>query len=173
MKRDIVTKRAIQVVACGFGLLGLIAACMGVSLAIGGIHDSDRRAMLWMAPQFLLLGGIPIAIAWQALRHFGPNAIRNVVGFFMFLAWSLLAWFPESSQHGEPRWQGELLEIALVLGPLYLALLLYRVLSRKLIQMTGTAIPSNGPTPANDKRERNPRETTVSDLHISHPRSDA
>lgn len=152
MKRDIVAKRVIQVVACGFGLLGLIAACMGVSFAVGGIRDSDRRAMLWMAPLFLLLGGIPIAIAWQNLRRFGPNAIRNVVGFFMFLAWSRLAWFPESSQHSEPRWQSDLLEMALVLGPLYLAFLLYRILSRKLIQMTGTGA-SNGPSVVSEPHE--------------------
>jgi hypothetical protein len=144
MKRDIVAKRVIQIVACGFGLLGLFAASMGVCFAVDGIRSSDRSQLFFMPPFFLALGGIGIAIAWQALRRFGPNAIRNVVGFFMFLVWSELAWFPESSEHSEPRGRGHLLEAALVLGSLCLAFLLYRILSRKLIQMTGTGASNNG-----------------------------
>lgn len=152
MKRDIVAKRVIQVIACGFGLLGLVAVCMGVCFAVEGIRNSDRRTLFLMAPQFLILGALPIAVAWQTLRRFGSNAIRNVVGLSMFLAWSRLAWFPESSHHSEPRWQGELLEIALVLGPVCLAFLLYRVLSRKLIQMAGTAA-TNEPSLASGPHE--------------------
>jgi len=145
MKRDIVAKRIIQAVACGFGLLGLFGVYMGVSFAVIALRDLDQRELLFTVPLFLLLGGIMIAVAWQTLRRFGPDAIRNVVGLFMFLAWCQLAWFPESSQHSEPRWRHDLLEAALVLGSVCLAFLLYRILSRKLIQMAGTAKSSSDP----------------------------
>jgi hypothetical protein len=144
MKRDIVVKLGIQTIATCFGLLGLVSAWGGVSFLVIGMRDSDRSLLFFMPPFFLALGGIGIAVAWQALRRFGPTAIRNVVGFFMFLAWSTLAWFPESSQHSDPRWRSDLLEAALVLGPLCLAFLLYRILSRKLIQMMGTLASDDG-----------------------------
>ncbi len=153
MKRDIVAKRMIQIIAFGFGLLGLVAVCMGVSFAVEGIRNSDRRTLFLMAPQFLILGALPIVIAWQTLRRFGPTAIRNVVGLFTFLAWSQLAWFPESSRHSEPRWGSELVEAALVLGPLCLAFLLYRILSRKLILAIGTDASSSGPAPGTNPHE--------------------
>lgn len=145
MKRDVVAKRVIQVVACGFGLLGLFAVYMSVSFALIALRDLDRHESLITGPLFLVLGAIMIAVACQSLRRFGPDAIRNVVGLVMFFAWSQLAWFPESSQHSEPRWRSDLAETALVLGSLCLAFLLYRILSRKLIQMTGTAASTEAP----------------------------
>lgn len=145
MKRDIVAKRVIQVVACGFGLLGLFCVCLAAAFLVTGIWKAEWSLLFLSTPLFLALGGIEIAIAWQALRRFGPTAIRNVVGLFMYFAWSQLAWFPESSHHSEPRWQSDLLEAALVLGPLCLAFLLYRILSRKLVQMTRTAASGNDP----------------------------
>ncbi len=154
MKRDIVAKRVIQVVACGFGLVGLLWAFGGAGLVVTSVRESEGFWLFITAPFFFVLGGIGIAVAWQALRRFGPNAIRNVVGLFMYLAWSQLAWFPKSSQHGEALWRSHLLEAALVLGPLCLALLLYRILSRKLIQMTEPAALSDGPDAAPNQHER-------------------
>lgn len=116
MKRDIAVKRMIQAVACGFGLLGLFAVSMGVCFAVDGIRNSDRSLLFFMPPFFLALGGIGIAIAWQALRRFGPTAIRNVVGPFLYLTWSQLAWFPESWQHGEPRWHSDWLDVVIGSG---------------------------------------------------------
>jgi hypothetical protein len=156
MKRDIVAKRVIQAVACGFGLLGLFAVYMSVSFALIALRDLDRHESLITGPLFLVLGGIMIAVAWQTLRRFEPDAIRNVVGLVMFFAWSQLAWFPESSQHSEPCWRSDLAETALVLGSLCLAFLLYRILSRKLIQVTETGASDNGPSFDTNPTEHDP-----------------
>jgi hypothetical protein len=145
MKRDAIVKLAIQTVAICFGLLGLVSVWGGLSFLVMSIRDSDRSMLFITPPLFLLLGGAGIAVAWQAVRRFGPTAIRNVVGLMAFFAWSMLTWFPESSQDGGPRWRSDLVDAAIVLGSLCLAFLLYRMLSRKLIQMTGTATPSDGP----------------------------
>jgi len=169
MKRDIVAKRAIQVVACGFGLLGLYCVCYGFYSAVIGLRDFYRFEAILGAAVCLVLGGVLIAVAWKALSRFGPDVIQSAVALVMLLALSLLPWFPNPSQNDEPRGRGELLEVAMVLGPLCLALLLYRILCRKLIQMTGTDASNDGPTPANGKREPNP----ISDSGCNIPRTQA
>jgi hypothetical protein len=154
MKRAIVAKRAIQVVACGFGLLGLVCAYDGLCSAAGGFRDPSQCETFFTAAVSLIIGGVLIGVAWKALWRFGPNVIQSVVSLVLLVAWSLLAWVPEPSRDNEPRWPGQLLEMALVLGPLYLAFLLYRILSRKLIQITGTAASSDGPSPSAYPQER-------------------
>jgi len=148
MKRDIVAKRAIQTVACGFGLLGLYCACYGFYSGVVGLRDFYRFEAILGAAVCLVLGGVLIAVAWKALSRFGPDVIQSVVALVTLSAWSLLPSIPEPSRPAEPRWLGGLLEMALVLGPLYLAILLYRILCRKLIQMTGRDIADHNASPA-------------------------
>jgi hypothetical protein len=147
MKRDIVAKRVIQAVACGFGLLGLFCVYDAVYFAVIGIPEPAWHETLIASLLSLIPGGIMLVIAWRALRHFGPNVIRIVVGLVMFLAWFLLARLPLVPRDGGPRWRSNLLNTAIVLGPPCLAFLLYRIISRKLIQMTGTGASDNGPDP--------------------------
>jgi hypothetical protein len=137
MKRNALARLVIQAVAGGFGLLGLIWAYLGVHFAVTGIRDSDRFAMFSMTPMLLILGGIVVAVAWQALRHFGPNAIRNVVGLVAFSTYIAVSTFLDRFEEAA-REKGDLYFSAMVFIPVLLAFLLYRALSSKLIQMTGT-----------------------------------
>jgi hypothetical protein len=136
MKSKTIVKRVIQAVAVGFGLLGAIWICMGVYFPVVGIRASDLFALFFMTPMFLILGGIVVAIAWQALRHFGPNAIRNVVGLVAYAAYTgAIAWLhPYLEASRRPK--ENLWAAAMVFGSMLLVYLLYRTLSRRLIEMT-------------------------------------
>jgi len=143
MKSSAIAKFVVQAVALGFGLLGLIWVCMGLYAPVIGIRHSDLFAMFFMTPMFLILGGIVIAVAWQALRHFGPNAIKNVVGLVAYSAYTAVIAFLDGFQEAV-REKGNLYFSAMCLTPVLLAYLLYRVLSRKLIEMTGMDASSDG-----------------------------
>lgn len=78
------------------------------------------------------------AIAWQAIRHFGPNAIRNMVGLVAFTLFTGMITVLRPLQ--EAAWEQELRlhHSATFLIPMLVAYLIYRVGSRKLIALTNT-----------------------------------
>jgi cation transport ATPase len=154
MNKSKATRLIIQGVGACFGILGLIWVCMGICFAVAGIRDSDLFGMFFMTPMFLILGGIVLAVAWQAVRHFGPNAIKNVVALVAFSAYCVMSLFPEPPQEVTRDLKGKLYLYAAVFVPMLLAFLLYRVLSRKLIEMTGADASHDGLNHAGDPRER-------------------
>lgn len=136
MNRCVVTKRIIQGVAVAFGVLGVMLAFMGLGFAVTGFGQSDRFTQFFMAPMFLALGGITVAIAWVNLRHFGPGAIRHITALVVV---SVYLWLPPWMEPLE--WTTNpmmnLLLCAAHLLSLLLVYWLYRTLSRKLIQLAG------------------------------------
>jgi len=153
MKRNAIAKFVVQAVAFCFGLLGLAWVYIGVYAGITSSLDSDLFGMIFMTPMLLILGGIVIAVAWQALRHFGPTAIKNVVGLVVFSAYTAVSTFLERFEEAA-REKGNLYFSALFFIPVLLAFLLYRVLSRKLIEMTETNASNNGLNRTVDPRGR-------------------
>lgn len=149
MSRNTIAKFVVQGVALGFGLLGLLWVYIGIDFGVTGIRESDRFVMFFMTPMFLILGGIVIAVAWQALRRFGPTAIKNVVGLVMFSAYTAVSTFLDRFQEAA-RKKGDLYFSAMFVIPVLLAFLLYRVLSRRLIEMTETNASNNALNHATD-----------------------
>jgi hypothetical protein len=147
MKKSTIVKLVVQAVGCGFGLLGLAWFYLGIEAGVTGIRDSDP--FFFMTPMFLLFGGVLIAVAWRTLRRFGPTAIKNVVGLVAFSAYIAVSTFLERFQEAA-REKGDLYLSALSFIPLLFAFLLYRVLSRKLIEMTETNTSNNGLSHATD-----------------------
>jgi hypothetical protein len=148
MKRNTIAKFVVQAVALGFGLLGLTWLWCGIDFAVTGVRDSDLVAV-FMSLVFLILGEIVTAIAWQALRRFGPTAIKNVVGLVVFSVYTAVSTFLDRFQDAA-REKGDLCFAAMFFIPVLLAFLLYRVLSRKLIEMTETNASNNALTHATD-----------------------
>ena len=138
MKKRTIARLAVQAVGACFGMLGLMWVCLGFHFAFRGIRESDLFQMLYMTPMLFVLGGIVITVAWQSLRRFGPKAIQSVVGLVAFSVYTgifmLLRPFQEATWDLKMR----LHHSATFLIPMLLAYLLYRVLSRKLIEVTNT-----------------------------------
>ncbi len=144
------TRLIIQAVSAGFGIFGLTEVYLGIYFAVIGIRESDLFAMFFMTPMFLILGGIVAAIAWQALRRFGPTAIKNMVALVALSAYIAVSTFLDRFEEAA-RAKGDLYFSAMSLIPLLLAYVLYRVLSRKLIKMAGMDTSDNGQSPAVDR----------------------
>ncbi len=151
MTRDKIAKRVVQAIALVFGLCGLMCVYLGTRVAVDGVQDSDRLRTFAMLLMFLGLGGIDIAIAWQALWRFGPNAIRNVVALAIFGMFPVIDTLlspildaPEDSR----------MKPLLVLAVLLFAFVLYRVLSGRLIELTGANESSSGQNRGVDPRAR-------------------
>lgn len=138
MNKRAVTKLIVQAVAVAFGVLGLIWIFIGFHSALLGIRDSDRFRMFFMAPGFLLLGGICVAVAWQSIRRFGPNPIKSVTALVAFSIYVGLTTLVEPFEEAAQDLKMELFPSATFLIPMLLAYLFYRVVSRKLIQLTET-----------------------------------
>ncbi len=134
MNKRRLAKLIVQTVAAAFGLLGLLWMYMGLHFTVVGIRDSDRFSMFFMTPMFILMGGIVLAVAWQTLRHFGPEAIQNMSALIAFFAYTgiskLLEPFQKASKKEIQRFLTEFFI------PVLLAYLLYRTLSRKLTEIT-------------------------------------
>jgi len=111
---------------------------LGCHFAFTGIRKSDLFQILYMTPMFFVLGGIVITVAWQSLRHFGPKAIQNVVGLIAFSVYTGILMLLRPFQDATWDLKMRLHHFATFLIPMLLAYLLYRVLSRKLIEMTNT-----------------------------------
>ena len=136
MNKRSVAKLGVQFAAVCFGVLGATWVYLGCNFAFIGIRDADMFLMFYMTPMFILLGAIVLAVAWQALRHFGPGAIRYVVGLGAFLLYSQMVVWLRPFQDATWKLQMRLHHAATFLIPLLTAYLLYRVLSRKLIEIT-------------------------------------
>lgn len=151
MKRDKIAKRVVQAIALCSGLCGLMCVYLGARVAVDGVQDSDRLQKFALLLTFLGFGGIDIAVAWQALRRFGPNAIRNVVALVVFGLFAVMDMLlsPILDAPEESR-----VKPLLVLAILLLVFVLYRVLSGKLIELTGANKPSNGQNHGVDPCER-------------------
>ncbi len=111
---------------------------MGIYFGIIGIRDSNSFSVFFMLPVFVISGGIVVLIAWQNLRHFGPTSIRAIVGLLAFAAHSSI--FTLLRPFSDTAWElkMEALHFATFVVPILLAYLLYRVVSRKLIELTET-----------------------------------
>jgi hypothetical protein len=147
VNRAEVTRLAAQAVALPFGLFGLFWVYIGLESVLRGILERDL-GLLSMAAMFLAIGGILVAIAWQNVRHFGARSIRDLTGLLAFAVYicisSLLS--PLWGVPTDPGPQFRLL--VAVLLPVFSALFFYRVLSRELIAMTGTAKLKQNGSPA-------------------------
>jgi len=136
MKKNTIARLAVQTVGACFGILGLMCVYLGCHFAFTGIRESDLFQMLYMTPMFFLLGGIVITVAWQSLRHFGTKAIQNVVGLVAFSVYTASMMLFRPFQDATRDLEMKLHHAATFLIPMLLAYLLYRVLSRKLIEVT-------------------------------------
>jgi len=136
MNRRTITKRLVQTVAVAFGVLGLMMVVLGFRSAVVGIKESDRFGLLCMTPVFLVFGGIEIAIAYQNLRHFGPNAIRNVTCLVTLTLYGTLAPLDPLEQLAIGGVMGAFVDVAIHSIPLLLAVFFYLVVSKKLIRIT-------------------------------------
>jgi len=135
MNKQTVTKRIIQAVAIAVGLLGLMFIFMGLYAAVADLREPDHLFTLCMVAMFLVIGGIDVAIAWQNLRRFGATSIKNVTALVVLLVWGGLLRLLEPLEEAAMDLEMHLLHSAMYLVPLILAYLLYRFLSRKLIQL--------------------------------------
>ena len=72
------TKLIVQGVAVAIGLIGILWIGMGLFFARQGIRESESFSIFFMTPMFIVLSGIVVAVAWQNLRCFSPNSIRNL-----------------------------------------------------------------------------------------------
>lgn len=150
MNRSVVTKPIIQGVAVAFGVLGLTWVFMGLYFAIMGIRKPDYFTGLFMAPMFLALGGLGVAIAWQSLRHFGPRVIRHMVALVIVPIYGglspslfqLMEWLDRVTGDRNPMIH--LLLMVVNLLPLVLMYWSYGVVSRRLIQLTAVADSEEG-----------------------------
>ena len=127
MKKNRIAKLVVQTIAIAFGILGLLWVFIGLCFVVDVIRNPDQTPIYFMIIS-LPLGGILIAIAWQATRNFGTKAIRNVVGLIVFAIYTYLL-VPKPSQNltwGFYRF----------LIPIFLAFLLYKLLSKILIKIT-------------------------------------
>jgi hypothetical protein len=136
MDKSRLTKLIVQTVAIAFGLIGLVWIYLGVEFAITGIRQSDRFALLCMTPMFFTLGGIVLAVAWQNLRRFGPNSIKNVTFLVVYSLYVILTPFDELSEETTWTRQTEFSQFVRFSIPLLLMFFVYSVVSRKLIQTT-------------------------------------
>ncbi len=136
MNQRSIIKLGVQFAAVCFGILGATWVYLGCIFAFKGIRDSNMFLMFYMTPMFILLGAIVLAVAWQALRHFGPGAIRYVVGLGAFMLYSQMVVWLRPFQDATWELKMRLHHAATFLIPLLTAYLLYRVLSRKLIEIT-------------------------------------
>jgi len=136
MKTNVIVRGVIKIIAGIFGLLGLAWMGMGVHFGVLGIRDRDMFQLAVMTPAFALMGGVVVAIGYQALWRFGPNAIRNVTALVCL---ALLGLVPtiEPTEKPADRMMRDLMDVAIHILPLILALLLYRLVSKKLIRLAG------------------------------------
>ena len=124
--------------AVAFGVLGLMWIVFGFHFAVLGISESDRFLKFCMAPWFLILGGICVAVAWQSIRRFGPNPIKSVTALVALSVYVGLSTFAEPPEEAVQNLKTELYYLAPCLIPMLLAYLFYRVVSRMLLQLTET-----------------------------------
>jgi hypothetical protein len=137
MTRPAVTKLIVQAVAVAFGVLGLLWIFFGFRFAVPSISESDRF-LICMAPWFLILGGICVAVAWQSIRRFGPNPVKSVTALVALSVYVGLSTFVEPPEEVVQDLKTELYYLAPYLIPMLLAYLFYRVVSRMLLQLTET-----------------------------------
>ena len=137
MRKDVITKRVIQAIAVCFGFIGLVWIYLSIHVAVTGVRDRDMFK-LCMTLMLLIFGGIVVAVAYQNHRRFGPNSIKNVTFLVVFTLYCILKTLVRPYQEAILELEIVLLDLATFLIPLFLAYLLYSVVSRKLIQITET-----------------------------------
>jgi len=137
MRKDVIIKRVIQAIAVCYGLLGLSWICIGFHFAVTGVLGRTLSLML-VTFITIIFGVIFVAIAYQSLRHFGPNSIKNVTCLAALTLYTILITLVRPYQEAILELKIVLLDAATILIPLLLAYLLYSVVSRKLIQITET-----------------------------------
>lgn len=152
MKKNTIARLAVQTVGVCFGILGLMWVYLGFHFAFTGVRDSDLFQMLYMTPMFLLLGAIVVTVAWRSIRHFGPKAVQAVTGLLAFSVYTGLMTLLRPFQEATWDLKMRLHHSATFLIPMLLSYLLYRVMSRKLIQLTETE--SIQPTPGGNSSTR-------------------
>ena len=131
-KRDL-TKLIVQIVATAYGLIGVLWVGIALDSLVIGIKESDLFALFLMTPLLFVLGGILMAVAWQNLRHFGPNTIKNLTFLVVISLYFVLTPLPKPSQ--EATWKTDLLNLTQFLVPILLAFFLYSAISKKLIKI--------------------------------------
>ncbi len=136
MNRRKAAKLIVQAVAAGFGAFGLLWVYCGLHFAVTGLRDTDRFQVFCMTPIFLLMGGIFTVVAWQTLRRFGPKAIKDMVLIIALFAYGSTAALLDQFLGATQNLEKELYQLAAVIMPLVLAWLLYRILSKTLIEIT-------------------------------------
>lgn len=134
MKKEIVIKRIIQGAALCMGVMGVIWVYLGLHFLFTGISGKDLFGILLMSPLFLSFGIVFILIAVQNLRSFGADSIKSVLFVICFMLYGTIS--RSLFQYRYIGWPVEAKILAPLL-PLLLVCLLYSLISRKLIRMTG------------------------------------
>ena len=157
MNKRKATRATLQTVALAFGLIGLYYVYLGLDSTVRGPWKPESATgfsvgyivFLGMNSIFILGGGILVAIAWQNVRHFGPRSTRNLSGLLAFTSWVCMAILLRPVQDAAQERRMGFLHLVIFLGPQLLAFLLHRVLSEKLVALTGTASDQHDDWPAN------------------------
>ncbi|MHC4172405.1 MAG: hypothetical protein ACYST5_05625 [Planctomycetota bacterium] len=137
MRKDVITKRVIQAIAVCFGLLGLGWICIGIHFAVTDVLDRDMFLMLFTS-MTLIFGVVFVAIAYQSLRHFGPNSIKNVTGLAAFALYTILVNLVGSCIETTREPMMQLLGAGAIFILILPAYIFYSIVSRRLIQITET-----------------------------------
>jgi len=142
MRKDVITKRVVQAIAVFLGIFGLVGIYIGIYFAVIFVWDREMFPMSFIIPMLifmLLIEVVAVAIAYQNLRHFGPNSIKSMTGLAAFYLHCILIGHvgPYLQAIREPPLEALLSVAALVISVL-LAYFFYLVVSRKLIQLTET-----------------------------------
>jgi len=146
MRKDVITKRVIQAIAVCYGFLGLSWICIGILFAVTDVLDRDLFLMLFTS-MTLIFGVVFVAIAYQSLRHFGPNSIKNVSGLAAFTLYTILINLVGSCIEATREPMMELLGAGAIFILMFLVYYFYSVVSRKLIQITETKNIQKGAEP--------------------------
>ena len=141
MRKDVITKRVIQAIAVCFGLHGLSGIYLCVHFVVTDGLGRDFFSILFIMSFIsinLLFVVVFVAIAYQNLRHFGPNSIKSMTGLATIILHSILIVQvgPYIGATQEPM--RTLLYVAVFSIISLLAYFFYSVVSRKLIQITET-----------------------------------
>jgi hypothetical protein len=142
IRKDVITKFVIQAIAVFLGIFSLVGIYLCVHLAVTFVWERDEFPMSFIIPMLilmLLIEVVTVAIAYQNIRHFGPNSIKNMTGLAAFYLYCILISHvgPYLTATRESMMQG-LLSLAAFLILILLAYFFYLVVSRKLIQLTET-----------------------------------
>lgn len=136
MNRAVVAKSVLQGIAIVVGLVGSTWAYIGMHFVILQFEEPDSFVGFFMVPLFLIMGGILLYVAYQTVRRFSAQAIRNLFILLAYAVYSVLLRFLGPYEEATRRLDMKLHHAATFLFPLLIAILFYKVMARALIKLT-------------------------------------